>query len=266
MDAVRLVFGTLRTGFPTARVEVTGNGLDWGAAQEVQGLCHRVGGNYTHGRETSHDAWIENLIMTKAQPFWICDTDVVFFGCVENWFEGSRVSVAGRFEPEFLEEWTRTRHVARLHTCLMYVNPNLLRPAMRAWQGQVPALWGSAQMNLVRQMFIPVRNAAEWRMQNGKVSDKGETLFYDTMAGCYQAGIGEPFREVQDEAFEHLHCGTYADLVSPHLSLPDLQASHRAIYAEPARARGIRKEQMKYYAMRRPGSTLVIEQEGARVE
>lgn len=124
-------------------------------------------------------------------------------------------------------------------------------------------------MNLVRQQFIPVRchpnRTGDWSYPDGATerptAGRGSghewqtdwPLFYDTCAGLYQAGLGTPFTEQQDAAFEHLHCGTYADQITPHLSLPDLAAAHRAIYAQPEMGRGLKAQQDKYYALRRPG-------------
>jgi len=275
LDATRLVFKTLRVGFPKARVLVYENGMDHFSRSEIQAEAASAGCEFLVrgapngwcGQRMSHDAWVEGLIQTSEEPFWICDTDMVFFEAVEGWYRlDSRTELAGRFEPEFLEEWTRTVHVARLHTCLMYINPQLLRIKMREWTGQFPGIWSTAQVHLVRQQFIPVR-CHPWRTGEGverPTAGRGSCvewqndspLFYDTCAGLYQANIGQPFSEQQDGAFEHLHCGTYADLISPRLSLVDLASAHRAIYANPAAARGIKKQQDLYYAQRRVGANV----------
>ncbi len=237
LPAAQLVFKTLKVGFPSAAVCVYGNGLKPELGRAIRSVMPPLS-SYRDLEPTSHDAWIEGLIMNSHAPFWICDTDLVFFDAVEQWGD-EWTGFAGRYEPEFIEEWTRTRHVARLHTCLMYLNPAVLKPAMRAWMAVVPAVFGGAQANLIRQQFIPTR--------------LGPTLFYDTCAGLYQAlDCGRPFEAGQDIFFEHLHCGTYADLISPHLSLNNLAEAHQAIYADPSRARGLQQEQAKYYDQRRP--------------
>jgi hypothetical protein len=245
--ATTLVFKTLRTGFPTAPVMVWGNGLKPNDRAIVIPAAEAAGAGYQDISPTSHDAWIETLINTQSGPLWICDTDMVFFDRLTSNAQSPKSGretsdfrpetlFAGRYEPAFDEEWTGTRHVERLHTCLMYLNPPALRSAIRAWQARIPSPWrDSAQFPLVRQHFVPVRG--------------GDTLFYDTMAGLWHAGLGTPFTPEQDAAFEHLHCATYADLVDAP-SLANLKAVHNQVYANPQAARGLKQAQDQYYIER----------------
>lgn len=250
LDAALLVFKTLRIGFPTAPVAVWGNGLNPAAAAAVDlaRLACLGPSTFQNLTEHSHDDWIETLILKSQTPFWICDTDMVFHNPVESWLPELRgYPFAGRLEPEFAEEWTHTTHVARLHTCLMYVDPARTRAAIREIMNRVPELWRrSAQWPLIRQTFVPVRRETP--------DSRLQTLFYDTMAGLYQAGFGQAFTAKQDEAFDHCHCGTYADLVSPHLTLPgggSLLDTHRAIYENPAQIKGANTNgQAAYYQSR----------------
>jgi hypothetical protein len=231
LAAALLVFRTLRVGFPDNPVRVWGNALEPASAEAVARAGREVGGEFLNLAPTVHDHWIERLLAEESSPFWICDTDVVFFGAMTH---DPAAAVSGRLEPSFREEWTKTIKAERLHTCVQYFNPALLRPQMRAWMGQFPAPWGAtAQFPLVRQHFIPQR--------------AGAVLFYDSTAGLWQAGLGKPFDDKQNAAFEHLHCGTYADLISPHLAGGGLQEVHQQIYDNPKLARGMRVEQDKYY-------------------
>lgn len=237
LEAALLVFKTVRIGFPTADVHIFGNALETFALQELKRASERVGASFANGPRVTHDQWIEEMLQGQTGPFWICDTDLVFFDKVESWFGEKETAIfAGRLEPEFHEEWTRTCHVERLHPALMWFNTPLVRQAMRSWMGGIPSLWHSAQMNLVRQQFIPVQ--AE------------EPLFYDTAAGLWHAVGGRPFTAEQNEAFEHLHCATYSDLVNAP-GLKDLVTVHKQIFANPALARGMQREQAKYYEIRK---------------
>ena len=251
LQGALLVFKTLRLGFPRSHVQVRGNHLETFAEQEVQRAARDAGAEYSNGQRVSHDAWIDNMLRWQDKPFWVCDTDLVFFECVENFPRDDTVFLLGRLEPDFAEEWTRAIHVERLHTCLMYCDPAQIRRLTRTWMGRFPSLWHTGEMNLVRQQFLPRKGLPP--------------LFYDTCAGLWQAFGGTPFTQEQNRAFEHLHCATYADLVSPHLSLPDLAKLHKQIYADPQQARGIQNEQMKYYQSRRP-NTMVVTEAGALVE
>ena len=252
IDATLLVFRTVRTGFPNALINVWGNGLEYFAESQVNAAAAAAECRYRRIPYRSHDAWIEQLLKEEQDPFWICDTDVVFFRKVEGWFDGLRmVEMAGRFEPEFDEEFTHSRHMARLHTALMYFNAPELRILIREWMARIPPPWGlTAQMNLVRQHFVPFR--------------VGQVLFFDSTAGMYHAGLGIPFTPEQDAAFEHLHCGTYVDKIGKMPSLADLAKVHKMIYADPSKAAGLQKDQAHYYRRRR-SDTLVIKDGAAFV-
>lgn len=236
--AATFVFDTLRVGFPTATICVSGNALDRQSEREICGHLkfnnHDGEIHYTNLAHTSHDAFIETLIQVMNRPFWLCDTDVYFKAKVEHWFPEEGTILAGRYEHEFHEEWTNTLKVARLHTCLMYIDPIKLRTAIREVTGRIPWPFGnSAQQNLIRQTFMP------------RLGSK--TLFYDTMAGCWQSGIGTKFSKEQDAAFAHLHAATYCDLIAPNLSVPDFEAKQKAILDNPKLADGLKVETDKYF-------------------
>jgi hypothetical protein len=237
LQAALLVFRTLRVGFPSATVCVWGNALAPAAAAVLAQAAQAVGGAFVNLPASSHDRWIEGLLARSTEPFWICDTDMIFWDKVEGW-RGKLF--AGRYEPEFDEEWTRTRHVARLHTCLMWIDPVAVRSAMRTWMARYPLPWrNSAQFPFVAQHFIPAGRT---------------TLFYDSCAGLHQALGGTRFTDRQNAAFDHLHFATYADLIGPHLKgiAGGIQERFEAIYRDPGLARGIQVEQAKYYLKRKP--------------
>ena len=253
LDAALLVFRTLRTGFPTARVQVWGNGLSAAHCHVLEIASAGRGCEFHNLPDTFHDAWIAGLIATQNEPFWICDTDIVFFESVEAWPDStfrnpqSALPFAGRYEPEFDEPWTQTLHVARLHTCLMWIDPAQTRVAQREVFNRIPEPWrGTANFPLVEMSFIPTLAPAP--------SQRG-MLCYDTMAGLYQAGYGRSFTALQNAAFEHLHCATYADLAGPHLGNGRMQEMHRRVYADPQSARGLYAQQLAYYASRPPHVT-----------
>lgn len=236
--AVLLVFKTLRTGFPAAHVVVWGNGLTEKQCLMMHAVCAGVKADFRNVPRRTHGQWIETLVVNALEPFWICDTDMVFFKAVQGPKSKVQSLFSGRYEPEFLEEWTGTRHMARLHPGLMWFNPAALRAAMRCWPGK-DEFFGTVKREFFEWQFIPVRT--EGRRQ------RAEIWFYDTCAGLHQALGGTAFSAAQNECFEHLHCGTYADLISPHLSVDNLEETHRQIFADPSRAKGLQREQEKYY-------------------
>lgn len=237
LNAALLAFCSLRVGFPSNPIWVWGNALDHASALAVQAACAAMGATFRNCPGTSHDAWIESLVGKLQEPFWISDTDVVYFSPVQPPRRGSRL-FSGRYEPEFNEEFTDTVHVERLHTAVMWFNPEPLRNFIRTWQAKIPNPWrASAQFTLIRQNFVPVFD--------------GPTKFYDTTAGLFHAFEGTPFNDDQNAAFEHICCATYADeVVKAAPSLKDLQTVHEMIYANPQLARGLKEGQDRYYMSR----------------
>jgi hypothetical protein len=233
-----LVFRTIRTGFPTAKIVVWGNGLVPAYTGLVDSACAAVGATLQMLKPTSHDAWIESLVINEAEPFWICDTDIVFFKEVERFFEDPKETLfAGRFEPSWKEPWTDTVKPERLHTCLQWFNPASLRGAILRWTRQrVPDLLATAEIPFIRQCIIPSRS--------------GNTL-YDTTAGLWQSGWGTPFTDEENSAFEHLHAGTYVDEAGKCEALKGLTIMHKAVYADPQLAAGLSVRQNEFYAANR---------------
>lgn len=229
-----LVFDTLRTGFPGSKIFVWGNKLPVCAYDRVKVACREVKATFTPlPAPIQHDAWIERLLNEAPEQFWVCDTDIVFWDSVET-FPDCRDLLAGRFEPAFVEPWTGTHKAARLHTSLLWFDALAIRQAIRAWYGKwtpkgFPFL---PQTEFVRQSFIPQ-------------GPNRPPIFYDTCAGLYQAIGGSPFLESENSAFEHLHCGVYADRISR--SLPGLLDKHREIYANREAAKGLQQQQAEFY-------------------
>ena len=194
LDSALLVFKSLRTGFPTAKVNVYANALPGYALDRLEAIVGRFG---VISELISHDSWIERLLEVNSEPFWICDTDIVFFDSVEDF---TAPLFGGRFEPSFEDEWTKTTHMACLHPSLMYFNPVALRCTFREWRGEhIPRFFPNLISNFIRQQMVP---------HNGKV------LFWDTCAGLHHAFEGTRFSDEMNAKFEHLHCGTVADSIS----------------------------------------------------
>lgn len=203
IDATTLVFKTLRIGFPTANISVRANGffpdLETNA-QLIEATSRLWVGFALEKNPITHGQWITELIEKNNEPFWICDTDIIFRSSVESWFnESSRCLFAGRYEPEFFDPWTETRHVARIHPSLMWFNPVPLREAMAKWPGKHPFL-DTVEKNLIRWHWVPHATR--------------RTELYDTCAGLHQAFGGVPFTEEQNRAYDHLFAGTYSDLLN----------------------------------------------------
>jgi len=84
LHSALLVFKTLRQGFPNAGVHVYGNGLTQEPGQMVAEAARAVGASFNNIPKMTHGKWIETLVLDRTEPFWICDTDVVFFKEIER--------------------------------------------------------------------------------------------------------------------------------------------------------------------------------------
>lgn len=192
-----LVFDTLRVGFPLAGISVFGNDLPPDVERQVKAAAYNSTCDFRNLKPTTHGEWIETLLEVEDQPFWICDTDIIFHGRVEDLFARPDGRLfAGRYEPEFTDRWLNCLHVARLHPSLMWFNPRALRAAIRAWPGKHPA-FNTVERLMIRWTFIP---------------RAGGMTFYDTCAGLHHALGGTKFTKAQNERFTHLFCGTYSDI------------------------------------------------------
>ncbi len=233
LNATMLVFKTLRIGFPTADVLVFGNGLAPAHAPVVKKACLDVKAGFVSVPRTSHDAWIQTMIEASPVPFWISDTDVVFHSSVEG-FATPETLFKGRYEPPFIEPWSKTQKVQRLHTSLLYLNAPMLRINMTEWirRWHPPGFPFRPSVEMIRQRYVP--QGAEHR-----------PLFYDTCAGLYLALGGESFSDQENAAFDHLHCATYVDRMGD--AIPGLAAAHAEIYANPAAAVMMKAPQDEFY-------------------
>lgn len=231
ISATTLVFKTLRTGFPDASVSVWCNDLKPRQRAIVSSAARESGCDLFDLPPTSHDVWIERMLEHSPAPFWVLDTDVVFFGKVEPAIPDA--ALCGRFEPAFFEPWSKTHKVERLHTSLLWLNPRLIHQQIRLWIGK----WHpkgfpfTPQVDLIRQHYVP-------RAGN-------EPLFYDTCAGLYNAIGGAAFTDDQNAAFEHLHCGTYSDRIA--VVMPGIVGVHKAVISDCGNAKGLSQQQSKFY-------------------
>ena len=239
LNPTLLVFKTLRVGFPTARVVVFGNGLGPAEMLVVKSDCDHASCKFVYMERIAHDAWIELLLAKSEEPFWICDTDVVFHSSVEG-FVNDDTLLKGRHEPPFVEPWSKTMKTERLHTSLLYMNAPVIRHRVCEWirKWHPPRFPFTPKIELVRQCYVP------------RGVDRPPT-FRDTCSGLYLAIGGESFSDEENSAFDHLHCGTYVDRMKG--AVPGLAEAHAQIYAHPEAVTLLKANQKEFYArLQRP--------------
>lgn len=195
-----LVFKTVRVGFPTAKICVFNNDLSVEHRELLKAECEKVGAELfgTICHPSIHHTWIEELVRREEEPFYVLDTDVVFYQNFERFvFE---TALAGWRIPEWRDEFTKTVTRARLHTSLLYINPKKVRAAVATYEQQFPVTPFNPLANLFHPLCLPF---------------KGETYFYDTCAFLYHAIGGTAFTDEQKDCYFHMFFGTFSDLVLP---------------------------------------------------
>jgi hypothetical protein len=226
-----MVFDTLRKGFPTADIKVHLNGKEDHLFRKLKYQDHPL----VSIAPTIHHAWIEKLIASENEPFFTCDTDVVFWDSMEQFcFDGC--FLAGRRIPQWRDEFTKCITRPRLHTSLLYIDPIPLRAAVEKYLAQFPKTPFNPFTNLIDPLCVPL---------------KRETYFYDTMSMMYNAVGGTPFKDQQLECYDHMNFGTIEDVVLPHLKDgQEAKVFRHEVYNNPSKAKGMWRYQEKYYADR----------------
>lgn len=232
-----LVFRTLRVGFPTAEVIVTGNDLPEFAIEEVMSACEASKCSLINGPAISHDLWLETLIDKEQEPFWICDTDIIFYSKVEDWTFST--ALAGFRVPEFFDEFTNAITRSRLHTSLLYIDPKKVCKQILAYESQFPVTpFNPPPINPFAPICIPLN---------------GRFYFHDVGSILYHAIGGTAFNAMQKNAFFHFNFGTIQDEVLPRLQNGDQMKQWRdEMIKNPERGRGAWRQQEEYYSVRQP--------------
>lgn len=238
-----LVFDTIRTGFPTANVRVFGNNLPFHmggyAGEAVRKACEGTGCEFMNGPATIHHDWIESLCRDQNDPFVILDTDVIFYESVEGWTFDT--ALAGDRIPEWQDEFSGSVTRSRLHTSLLFINPNKLREDVEKFFTPVPNTPFTPKANLFHPVCTPLRN---------------RVYFHDTCSLLYHAIGGTAFSDVQLDAFFHFNFGTIPDLVLPRLSgAEQMQKARDSVLASPGLGCGAWRSQKEYYRVRPANET-----------
>jgi hypothetical protein len=226
-----LVFKSVRIGFPTADINIYGNAL----SQKYQDELFKVlpeNSTYKNIEETFHPHWIERLVMTEMNPFWICDTDMIFYKSVEDF--NITTDIAGRLQPAYYEPWTKSFSVERIHTCLMRLDPCHIRGSLMTWcRERLPEALVKTTIPFIAINFIPIN---------------GRLMLYDTCAGLYNICTKTIFDDAQNEAFAHLHSGTHINEVSEQCEeFAGLFDLHKAVISNPELGKLLKKQQDNFY-------------------
>jgi hypothetical protein len=241
LPATLMVFDSIRIGFPTARICVRKNPTNLNMA-ELRKAANRVDANLyePHSYQVMHE-WIEDLVMRKnSGPFWICDTDMLFHSRVEDWGFHSYEPMVGRFIPQFFDPFTRRWTHQRLHTSLLWLNPDVIKEGIAEVNRITPNHPFKTQVPFFAPLYYSVRS---------EINEASHTInhwLHDTCSQLYHCVGGRRFTEQQNAAFDHLNCGTYSDLADEN-GIPGLAEKHRAVFRCPSLLKGAWKHQQKFY-------------------
>lgn len=237
LRATALIFDTIRVGFPTADIRVQWNGVGpLEALEATNRAATSVAAYFATWPETTHHEWVARLIREEQEPFFCCDTDMVFFSNFER-FDFTDVILAGQRSPQFRCKFAAAITKPRLHTCLLRIDPEKVREAVKKFGEQFPDVYCLPRPtleDLVFPRYIP------------QLSDRPH--FYDTTSLLYQAVGGHCFSDEQMDAFSHLGSATLSDVVASHYPEYRMRETHFAIFENPQLAKGSWKLQDEFYA------------------
>lgn len=230
-----LVFETIRTGFPAARIFVLDNNSRPDLRARLAKLAEGVGATFlTPQGEAHHWQILDQIAMNEAlESNSICfvDPDVIFWGPVEGWQFGEAL-VAGRLLPAFQDEYTGTATMPRLHTSLLFL-PDIqaLRQRIHAMRG------GHFEFEPFRPFMGPML---------------GDWVRWDCAATLYGAlkEKAHAFTDEQLDAYDHLFCGTHAAVVKAALNNPRYAEIHAEAASGGRNLRGIWREQEAHFRKR----------------
>lgn len=234
LPATTMVFKTLRTGFPTADVTVWLNSLfPMFKDPRIVSAYESVDAGVTTW-STIHHEWILHLLDVETEPFWICDTDVVFWKSVEDWIP--KVPMMGCFNPRFFDRFTNCETMSRLHTSLLYFDPAAIKSEVEKYFSQFSETPFNPRPNLIYPGFFPSR----WL---GGIKN----FFHDTCCLLYHAIGGNHFTDEMKDAYSHLFFGTISDLVAPHYPGEEMRQFAFRVFDNPELLRGAWRAQDAWF-------------------
>lgn len=251
-DASTLVFKTLRVGFPTARICAIGNALSpehgavisqWADTDLKSQLAVSVERynlfGYLRYSQITHHEWIDSLIKSQSEPFWIVDTDVVFLDNVEEFdAEFSGAPISGRAIPRFECPYIGMGTHSRPHTSLMRIDPLIVRSRVEEFQSRLTKTpFGSCD--------LPIGKLVAPDISFGPIKES----FHDCCSKLARVTGFNAFGENLLDRYAHLNCGTYSDLVDPTGEFT--KRNQQRMDGAPHLLRGLWREQEKWYQDRR---------------
>jgi hypothetical protein len=187
-----MVFDTIRTGFPSADIEVWDNGSHGDVVPQIKSAAENVGAKFTAMTNRHYSDHLRWVLLERPHPegvpLVLSDPDVVFWGSVEELDFGSSL-MAGRLMPT--TERADVVTMARLHPSLLFI-PDV------------------HQLRLAAKRIASGSFAWDGIGQHTSWID-GKAHFWDTLSDLYNAVQGEctAFGEAVLNRYDHLFFGTH---------------------------------------------------------
>jgi len=229
-----MLFDSLRMGFPNAEINVIDNVSLPQARVAIKEQCKKNNCSYHQlERNVRHEAFIESIVDNEQGTVIFLDPDISFWKSVEDWLFDK--PMAGRLIPKFLDEYSRTSTMPRLHTSFLWIqNTQSLRERIN----RIKNVW----WNFAPWCPVTLKHDNEW-------------VRYDTGASLYAAIKDEvhTFTEEELNAYDHLFCGSHIDVVLPKMKPDDRTETvklHQNLLKDRNSLKGVWRRQEKYFAKR----------------
>ena len=230
-----LVFKTLRTGFPNARIEVYDNGSHPEVRAQVERAAANVGASFMAIKPCHFGLHLRWVLLEREHdggPLVLLDPDVALWQDVEGWDFGDAL-MAGRLMPGFGKPGVASV-ASRLHPSHLWIpNVSTLRDELAS---RVPA---------------------GVDFESGSKPGAGGLVFWDTLAALYDALSDRcvSFDTPNLDAYDHLFFGSHMPIFDcgDGAELAPFREAHRAAAMGDLPAlRGLWRRQEAFF---RPEST-----------
>lgn len=231
-----LVFKTLRTGFPSAKIEVWDNCSIEPFRTEIAHETLKLGGQFhpLDQRILYHDFIRARLSANEPGSLALVDTDIIFYDDVQSWGMHQHELLMGRLIPLHRNEVYGCTENSRLHSSLLFIRDvqELNKTIAKEFSG--PCAASGYQNPWAPTLWF-----------NG-----GFKYFHDVGCNIYQAfpSTMRAFTETQLDSYTHLHCGTWLDQVLPHIKKADqFKKVHELATTDRMALHGLWRQQDEYY-------------------
>ena len=236
-----LVLSSLRTGFPTADVEVYINSPDYYAAIREKITDDSI--EVTALAEPMHHAkWIERMINENNGELIILDGDVILW---KEWTYKFDTLLAGMFVPFMYNEFAQCISYPRLHTSFLCIkNCKELRAT-------------------VAKCYKMATVSPEYAPLNPYMPDvkfvSGAPSFWDSCSVLYNIVGGTPFVEEHLECYDHLNSASFLDIMANNMEKGfGFRQAHETISKYPQMLKGTWRHIINYYAEMQAKATTIL--------